>query len=72
LTNLNPFDIIESTKEQKQKGDNNMTIKEFYNWAVKNGVEDFEIRLIKDEDGNYQYPDADDINIDAKWNEVVL
>ena len=49
-----------------------MTIKELYDWAIKNGVENLEIRLIKNEDGDYQYPDVDDINIDTEWNEVVL
>lgn len=49
-----------------------MTIKELYDWAVKNGVENLEIRIIKNEDGDYQYLDINDINIDTKWNEVVI
>lgn len=43
-----------------------MTIKELYGWAVKNGVENFEIRLVKDEYGNYQYPDIEEVVIDTK------
>ena len=53
-----------------------MTIKELYGWAVKNGVENFEIRLMEKEDGDYYgdywYFDVDDIKIDTEWNEVVI
>lgn len=49
-----------------------MTIKELYDWAIKNGVENFEIRLVENEDGDYRYFGVDDINIDTEWNEVVI
>jgi hypothetical protein len=53
-----------------------MTIKELYDWAIKNGVENFEIRLVENEDGDYcgeyWYFGVDDINIDTEWNEVVI
>ena len=44
-----------------------MTIRDLYNWAVENGVEDFEICLTGD-----WHPDILDIEIDTEYNEIIL
>lgn len=73
LTKNNPFDIIKiQTREEIKK----MTIRDLYNWAVANGIEDFEIQIQYRDDGGY-YSGTDsceqsDIEIDAIHNEVIL
>lgn len=48
-----------------------MTIIDLYNWAVENGVEDFEICLTGDAGGDW-HPDTIDIEIDTRYNEIIL
>lgn len=53
-----------------------MTIRDLYNWAVTNGVEDFEIQIqYRDGGGYYNGTDSceqSDIKIDTIYNEVIL
>lgn len=42
----------------KPKGENKMTIKELYDWAVKNGVENYEFMPLE-EDHNYSFSEED-------------
>lgn len=53
-----------------------MTIRDLYNWAVENGVEDFEIQIQYRDGGGY-YSGTDsceqcDIEINCLNNEVIL
>ena len=54
----------------------NMTIKDLYEWAVKNGVEDFDIEIQYRDGGGYYYGSSSlyesDIEIDRLRSEVTL
>lgn len=54
----------------------NMTIKELYEWAIKNNVEDYDVRIqYRDEGGCYYGTDTlyeVDIEIDRLRLEVIL
>lgn len=53
-----------------------MTIKDLYEWAVKNGVEDFDIEIQHRDGGGYYYGSSSlyesDIEIDRLRSEVTL
>ena len=53
-----------------------MTIRDLYNWAVENGVENFEIQIqYRDDGGYYSGTDSceqDNIEINHLNNEVIL
>lgn len=53
-----------------------MTIRDLYNWAVANEVEDFEIQIQYRDGGGYHSGtdscEQSDIEIDAIHNEVIL
>ena len=53
-----------------------MTIKDLYEWAVKNGVEDFDIEIQYRDDGGYYYGtsllNGLDIEIDRLCSTVIL
>ena len=53
-----------------------MTIRDLYNWAIENGVENFEIQIqYRDGGGYYCGSDSceqDNIEIDTLHNEVYL
>lgn len=53
-----------------------MTIKDLYEWAVKNGVEDFDIEIQYRDGGGYYYGSSSlyesDIEIDRLRSEVIL
>lgn len=53
-----------------------MTIKDLYEWAVKNGVEDFDIEIQYRDGGGYYYGSSSlyesDIEIDRLRSEVTL
>lgn len=53
-----------------------MTIKDLYEWAVKNGVEDFDIEIQYRDDGGYYYGSSSlnelDIEIDRLCSTVIL
>jgi hypothetical protein len=53
-----------------------VTIKDLYEWAVKNGVEDYDIEIQYRDGGGYYYGTStlyvEDIEIDRNRAEVVL
>ena len=73
LTNPQP---LLYNKDTNKRGDKKMTIKDLYNWAVENGVENFEIQIqYRDGGGYYCGSDSceqDNIEIDTLHNEVIL
>lgn len=46
-----------------------MTIKEFYQWAVENNIEDYDIRICNDAYGWY-YPQSECLTINNNMKEV--
>lgn len=53
-----------------------MTIKELYEWAVKNGVEDYDVEVQHRDGGGYYYGTStlyvEDIEIDHLRAEVII
>ena len=49
-----------------------MTIKEFYQWAVENNVEDYDIMAYGDAGGGEYHIDSGDLEIDDTNKEVII
>lgn len=49
-----------------------MTIKELYQWAIENNIEDYDIKICDDAYGWYYHIDSGGLEIDDANEEVII